>query len=165
MKNLKLAQMNESHIPGVLAIERRVFDTPWTQEMFVQEIRGVFGSYTTVALVDDRVIGYQIAWLIEDEVHLVNIAVDPSSQNHGVGTLLLNHLIEHARNQHKAFITLEVRASNAAAQAFYHRFMFHTIGVRRGYYSDNREDALLMVLDLSRLPDRSQVGEGKSGSS
>jgi [ribosomal protein S18]-alanine N-acetyltransferase len=163
MKNLKLVQMTESHIPGVLAIERRVFDTPWTREMFLQEIRGVFGSHTTVALAEDRVIGYQIAWLIEDEVHLVNIAVDPDYQKHGVGTLLLNHLIEHARGQSKSFITLEVRASNAAAQAFYRRFLFRTIGVRRGYYSDNREDALLMVLDLARMPDRSQVGEGKSG--
>ena len=163
MKNIELIAMNESHIAGVMAIERRVFESPWTKEMFLQEVRGTFNSYATVAMLDHRVIGYQIAWLIEDEAHLVNIAVDPSHQSCGVGTRLLTHLIEHARGQGKAFITLEVRASNGAAQSFYHRFMFHTIGVRRGYYSDNREDALLMVLDLTSLPDRSRVGEGKPG--
>jgi ribosomal-protein-alanine N-acetyltransferase len=136
MTDVKLKQMSESHLADVLAIERRVFDTPWTPEMFRQEIRGVFGSRATVALIDDWVVGYQIAWFIEDEVHLVNIAVEEGSRSRGIGALMLNQLIDEALSQDKHIITLEVRASNSGAQAFYRRFLFRTIGVRKGYYSD-----------------------------
>jgi ribosomal-protein-alanine N-acetyltransferase len=160
--DIKLKQMNDSHIGQVLAIERAVFDSPWTSEMFRQEARGLFGSYPTVAMIDGRVVGYQVAWLVEDEVHLVNIAVHKQYQERGIGALLLRHLIEDALSKRKAIITLEVRASNEVAQAFYHRFLFRTIGVRKGYYSDNREDALLMALDLTHFSHRRRVVEGKT---
>ena len=163
MENIKLAPMNESHIAPILAIERSVFDSPWTDEMFRQEVRGVFGSHAIVALVDREVAGYQIAWFIEDEVHLVNIAVNADYQGRGVGALLLRELIERALERHMVIITLEVRASNASAQGFYRRFFFKAIGVRKGYYSDNREDALLMALDLTTLAYRRRVIEGKTG--
>ena len=163
MENIKLAPMNESHIAPILAIERSVFDSPWTDEMFRQEGRGVFGSHAIVALVDDEVAGYQIAWFIEDEVHLVNIAVNEDYQGRGVGAFLIRELIERALERHMVIITLEVRASNASAQGFYRRFFFKAIGVRKGYYSDNREDALLMALDLTTLAYRRRVIEGKTG--
>jgi len=161
MANVTLAPMNESHIDEILAIEDAVFDAPWTREMFRQEVRGVFGSYATVALHDGSVVGYQIAWFIEEEVHLVNIAVDNGHQASGIGALLLRHLIEEAISRHKAIITLEVRASNQTAQSFYHRFFFRTIGVRKGYYSDNREDALLMALDLTTFVHRRRALQEK----
>ncbi len=71
-------------------------------------------------------------------------------------------MIEDALSTRKAIITLEVRASNEVAQAFYHRFLFRTIGVRKGYYADNREDALLMALDLASFSHRRRVVEGKT---
>jgi ribosomal-protein-alanine N-acetyltransferase len=163
MTNVKLASMKESHIAEILEIETSVFDTPWTAEMFRQEVRGTFGSHATVAQVGGHVVAYQIAWFIEDEVHLVNIAVTKRCQERGIATLLLNYLIDEALSRNKLIITLEVRAGNAVAQAFYHRFLFRTIGVRKGYYSDNREDALLMALDLTDYSHRRGVGEGKSG--
>jgi ribosomal-protein-alanine N-acetyltransferase len=156
MTNVTLVRMNESHITEILAIEEEVFEGPWTYEMFRQEVRGVFGSHATVAIMNGSVVGYQIAWFIEDEVHLVNIAVDKNHQAKGIGALLLNQLIDEAISTNKLIITLEVRASNRGAQAFYNRFFFRTIGVRKGYYSDNREDALLMVLDLRTLVRRRQ---------
>jgi len=75
----------------------------------------------------------------------------------------LSRLIEDALEREKAIITLEVRASNTAAQEFYRRFFFRAIGIRKGYYSDNREDALLMALDLASFSQRRHVSEGKSG--
>ena len=162
MIELKLIPMNPAHIPPVLAIERTVFTTPWTKEMFRQEVRGVFGSRAVVATVGDEVIGYRIAWFIDQEVHLVNIAVARRRQGEGIGTLLLKQLIEEAVEEGTELITLEVRESNARAQAFYRRFFFRAIGVRTGYYSDNREDALLMVLRLDDIVQRRGVAEGKS---
>jgi ribosomal-protein-alanine N-acetyltransferase len=154
--------MTESHIAQVLAIERAVFRAPWTSQMFRQEIQGVFGSYPTVAVVDGRVVGYQVSWFVEDEVHLVNIAVHKDYQERGIGAMLLRELIEDAIAKGKTIITLEVRASNEVAQAFYHRFLFRSIGVRKGYYSDNREDALLMALDLSDYSQRGREVDGEA---
>lgn len=151
--------MTASHLPQVVDIEQRVFATPWTEEMFVQEVRGFFGSRAVVAAHRGRVIGYCIAWFIDSEVHLVNIAVTPSYQSRGIGTILLEHLLEEAAGDDRRTVTLEVRESNAGAQAFYRRFLFQTIGIRKRYYSDNREDALLMALDLEDLRERGGTGE------
>jgi ribosomal-protein-alanine N-acetyltransferase len=163
MGEIKLVPMNACHIPQVLSIERRVFTTPWSEEMFVQEVRGIFGSRAVVAMLGGHVIGYCIAWFIDDEVHLVNLAVTTGHQKRGIGTRLLRQLLEEAAADRKQTITLEVRESNAGAQAFYRRFLFQTIGVRKRYYSDNREDALLMALNLEDLPERGGSGEERSG--
>jgi ribosomal-protein-alanine N-acetyltransferase len=161
MVSVNLVPMNESHLPEVLAIEQSVFESPWNGDMFRQEIYGAFGSVPTVALMGQRVVGYRIAWFIEDEVHLVNIAVERRHQRLGIGTVLLDQLIDEAITRDMLLMTLEVRASNVSAQEFYRGFLFKAVGVRRGYYSDNREDALLMVLDLADFVRRRRMGEGK----
>ncbi|MEE9271506.1 MAG: ribosomal protein S18-alanine N-acetyltransferase [Candidatus Krumholzibacteria bacterium] len=162
MDEIKLVPMNTAHIPQVLSIERRVFTTPWSKEMFVQEVRGVFGSKAVAAMLGGHVIGYCIAWFIDEEVHLVNLAVTPGYQNRGIGTRLLRQLLDEATADSRQTITLEVRESNAGAQAFYRRFLFQTIGVHKRYYSDNREDALLMALNLEDLPEWGASGEDRS---
>lgn len=162
MIDIDIAPMTYDHLPQVLAVERGVFTTPWTEEMFRQEIEGVFGSRAFVALHEGRVIGYQIAWVFDEEVHLVNIAVDTDFQHQRIGSRLLMQLIEESTEADKRVITLEVRASNGGAQAFYRLFGFRAVGVRKGYYTDNREDALIMWLDLSRMPARGSIGEGQS---
>ena len=138
----------EAHVDQVVTIERRLFTVPWTEAMFRQELRGVFDSRAIVALHSVLVLGYRIAWFLEEEVHLVNIAVDSPFQGMGIGTVLLRHLVEEANRERRESITLEVRASNARARAFYGRHGFRKVGIRKGYYSDNREDAVLMTLDL-----------------
>jgi len=156
MTDVKLERMNASHLPEILAIESAVFPTPWSRSMFEGELRrgrekNGFRSFSIVAVHDDEVLGYAIGWFLDDEVHLVNIAVKRVHQEHGIGSLLLGSVIEEACAEDKLIITLEVRASNVGAQEFYRRFMFRVIGVRRGYYSDNREDAVLMALDLEPI--------------
>lgn len=159
MTDVDIQPMHISHLTEILEIEETVFTTPWTRRMFEHEIaRGGGGegprSYAVVAVEGDRVVGYVIAWFLVDEVHLVNIAVRKAYQERGVGSFLLSHLIEKACVAGKIIITLEVRESNTSAQAFYRGFMFRKIGVRRGYYTDNREDAALMALDLSPIVER-----------
>jgi ribosomal-protein-alanine N-acetyltransferase len=156
MTDVKIEPMNMSHLPEILEIEETVFPSPWPRSMFEGEIRRGrktvgLRSFSIVATRDDELIGYAIGWFLDDEVHLVNIAVKKGHQAHGIGSLLLGHVIEEACKTGKLIITLEVRASNEGAQEFYRRFMFRTIGVREGYYTDNCEDAVLMALDLAPI--------------
>jgi ribosomal-protein-alanine N-acetyltransferase len=156
MTEVKIEPMNESHIGQMLEIEKTLFPTPWTRGMFEQELpaapRGDGpGSYAVVATLDDRVVGYAVAWFVEDGVHLMNIAVNKAFQRKGMGRVLLNDLIDRAVAAKKLVIILEVRASNRAAREFYTEFMFTSFGIRPGYYADTHEDAILMALDLTQL--------------
>jgi ribosomal-protein-alanine N-acetyltransferase len=125
-----------------------VFTSPWTSEVFLHELQGINVSRSFVALDVDRVVGYMIAWFIEDEIHLINIAVAREEQRKGIGSVLLLHLIEQALEEGRKLITLEVRASNVSAVALYRSFSFEYVGVRERYYSDTKEDAILMMLDV-----------------
>ncbi|NIM20401.1 MAG: ribosomal protein S18-alanine N-acetyltransferase [Candidatus Latescibacteria bacterium] len=140
--------MRVSHLPEVLAIESEVFFTPWTEGMFRQELSRGWVSRVYVALLEERVVGYEIAWFVEDSVHLVNIAVAQSLRRRKIGSVLLENILDEAIGEGKRHVTLEVRKSNRAAQAFYRSFGFELVGIREGYYSDNHEDAVLMTLFL-----------------
>jgi ribosomal-protein-alanine N-acetyltransferase len=164
---IKIEAMDVAHIREILEIERTLFPTPWTQGMFEQELLAGLstdgpGSYAVVALEAGRVAGYIIAWFVEEGVHLMNIAVRKDSQRRGVGKRLMRHLITAARAARKTIVILEVRVSNMGAQAFYEGFGFQKFGVRRGYYADNREDAILMALDLSTMGARRPSGVRKT---
>lgn len=153
MEEIKIQPLARSHVSEILEIEKDHFATPWTRWMFEQEIvenpgpEGP-GTYAKVATVDGRVAGYAIAWFIQDGIHLMNIAVGRDFQRRGIGARLLHDLIGNGSAVHKHVIVLEVRASNAGAQAFYRRFGFDVVGVRRRYYVDNQEDAILMARHL-----------------
>ena len=163
MTFLKLQTMSPVHIPDILEIERTLFHTPWTHGMFEQELlagpnpEGP-GSYAVVVEEAGRVLGYAVAWFVDEGVHLMNIAVRMDSQRRGIGRKIMRHLIREARSAGKVVIILEVRVSNTGAQAFYESFGFAKFGVRRGYYADNREDAIMMALNLSRAPARRKSG-------
>ena len=167
MTGLRLVSMGASHVPEILEIEKTLFPTPWTQGMFEQELlagptpEGP-GSYAVVALGEGRVVGYTVAWFIEEGVHLMNIAVRKEYQRRGVGKRLMKHLVDAALASRRVIIILEVRLSNAGAQAFYERFGFEKFGMRRGYYADNREDAILMGLDLASVAARRKRGKRKT---
>jgi len=159
MTEVKIEPMNKSYIDQMLEIEKTLFPTPWTRGMFEQELtaepRGEGpGSYAVVVTLGDRVVGYAVAWFVEDGVHLMNIAVHKEFQRKGVGRVLLKDLIDCAIAAKKLVIILEVRVSNRAAHEFYAESMFASFGIRRGYYADNHEDAILMALDLTQLTER-----------
>jgi ribosomal-protein-alanine N-acetyltransferase len=129
-------------LPQVIGIERRAFPTPWSLAMFVLELSKPGGVCLAAFGAPDELLGYLVCSRFEDAWHLMNIAVDPERRRDGIATALLNELLATVGDE--AQLTLEVRTSNAAAIALYERFGFRSEGVRRRYYQDNGEDALIM---------------------
>jgi ribosomal-protein-alanine N-acetyltransferase len=146
MPEIVIEAMRRGHIPAVLEIEKDEFSAPWTEEMFRQEIEDNELSRAFVALVDGRIVGYMASWFVRDQVHLLNIAVASPFKRRGIASRMLRFLIDLSVREKKELITLEVRASNEDAITFYKVFGFQRFGVSKGYYPENDEDALLMIL-------------------
>jgi ribosomal-protein-alanine N-acetyltransferase len=136
--------MHERHLPGVLRIERQVHPRPWSESLFVGELALRGSRVYAVAMVGRTVVGYAGVLFMADDAHVTNVAVDPAWQRRGIGTRLVLVLARAVSARGVDQITLEVRVSNAGAQELYRRFGFAPGGVRKGYYVDNREDALVM---------------------
>jgi len=148
MNDAILEPLAEAHLAEVLRIERECFPAPWTESMFRQEIEETWLSRSFVALEDGSVAGYIIAWFLRGEVHVLNVAVKASHQRRGIGRRLLTHVIELGEQTDHHLVTLEVRASNDSAKLLYMTMGFAPVGIRRRYYRDNDEDAIVMVRRL-----------------
>jgi [ribosomal protein S18]-alanine N-acetyltransferase len=140
--NLQIRRMTYADLPQVVAIERRAFPSPWSLAMFVLELSRP-GGVCLVATRGDRVTGYCVCSRYDTVWHLMDVAVDPGARRKGVATALLQALLA-ALPGPDAQVTLEVRPSNHGAIALYEGFGFKAAGVRRRYYQDNGEDALIM---------------------
>jgi len=136
--------MRMEDIPRVLEIEQESFRTPWPREAYTHELTENRLAAYIVARADGEIVGYAGMWIILDEAHVTTIAVDPAYRGQHIGERLLVGLIDAALSRDARWMTLEVRKSNATAQALYKKYGFREIGVRKGYYSDNREDAIVM---------------------
>ncbi|AKX94999.1 ribosomal protein S18-alanine N-acetyltransferase [Neomoorella thermoacetica] len=141
---VQILPMINEYLNGVLAIERVSFPTPWTRHSFQNEIYNNDFAYYYVALDGQKVIGYAGMWIILDEAHITNVAVHPDYRGRRLGEVLLRVLMQEAVYLGADRMTLEVRVSNHSAQRLYERLGFVRAGVRRGYYNDNREDAIIM---------------------
>ena len=139
--------MTTADIEKVIAIERASFQFPWSTRFFLDELQ-VDCARSLLAEVEGRIVGYVLFWFLPEEVDIHNIAVHPDFRRHGVGRLLLEQVVAAARHQDRVRVTLDVRFSNVPAQNLYRSFGFVTRGVRKGYYSDNGEDALVMAFEL-----------------
>jgi tRNA threonylcarbamoyladenosine biosynthesis protein TsaB len=140
---ITLRAFRDADVPEVAAIEKRVFGDPWPESFFKSELRQPL-IHARIAEKRGRVAGYGVAWLGAGAGHLGNLAVAPEERRRGVAGALLRDLLERARALGVESITLEVRVSNFAAQALYRGHGFRLAGLRRGYYRDTGEDALLM---------------------
>lgn len=130
-------------IDDIMILEELSFTIPWSKKAFIEEVtRNKFAVYYS-AIADGKVIGYAGMWKIIDEGHITNIAVHPSYRRRHVGSLLLEKLMEACRENDITSMTLECRESNTAARRLYEKHGFRVEGRRRGYYSDNDEDALV----------------------
>jgi ribosomal-protein-alanine N-acetyltransferase len=145
IRPLKLNDLND-----VEQIERRSYPTPWSRSMFAGELDKP-SSICLGAFVEERLAGYMIISRYVDAWHVMNIAVDPDFRRRGIATLLLERLFEVTDDGVRRGYTLEVRVSNADAIRLYEKMGFRSRGVRRGYYTDNREDALIMWRDAEPL--------------
>jgi len=142
--------MRRRHLRQVLRIDHAVYPRPWSLGLYLGELAAVEGRSYLVARRGSAVVGYAGLMVIADDAHLTTVAVAPAHQHQGLATRLLVVLLRDAVVLGAQRVTLEVRASNQGAQALYSRFGFAPSGVRRAYYVDNREDAVIMwALDVA----------------
>ncbi|MBC7335045.1 MAG: ribosomal protein S18-alanine N-acetyltransferase [Clostridia bacterium] len=154
--------MQASHLDQVLQIERVSFPTPWSRQAFLSELYHNDFAHYYVCLLDGRVVGYAGMWVILDEAHVTNVAVHPQYRGQQIGQRLLAYLLGEAAGRGAARITLEVRPSNQPAQHLYQKLGFKPVGVRKGYYTDTHEDAIIMWRRLDHRRTRAGAEEGPS---
>jgi ribosomal-protein-alanine N-acetyltransferase len=135
--------MSPSDLDGVMAIEEVSFPTPWSREMFLEDFPRDFSDTLVAAGTQDEVLGYAVCWTLAGESHLLNIAVDPARRGRGIGRALLSECIRRAAGAGASRVFLEVRAGNEAAQRLYRSMGFEFRGIRKGYYTDTGEDAVI----------------------
>ena len=146
---LRIRRLDLHDLNAIEQIEKRAYPTPWSRSMFASELAKPT-SICLGAFEGDELIGYVINSRYVDAWHVMNVAVDPDRQRRGAATALLERLFELTTDDERRGYTLEVRMSNVGAIKLYEQLGFEPRGIRRGYYTDNREDALIMWRDARR---------------
>ena len=139
-----LVAMRRRHLRSVLRIESQVYPRPWSLSLFLSELALRTSRHYVVARLDTVVVGYAGLMFTGDDAHVTTIAVDPALHRAGVGTRLLAALARETRARGARNLTLEVRVSNVGAQELYKKFGFKPAGIRKNYYVETNEDALVM---------------------
>ncbi|MCX8003101.1 MAG: ribosomal protein S18-alanine N-acetyltransferase [Anoxybacillus mongoliensis] len=140
--------MTLQDLDRIIEIEQRSFTLPWSRSSFYQELTNNPYARYIVMEYDGQIIGYCGMWLVMDEAHITNIAVLPEFRGKKLGEALMKQAMELARKEGAQTMTLEVRVSNIVAQSLYRKLGFLNGGIRKRYYSDNQEDALVMWVKL-----------------
>ena len=147
---IQLRRLELHDLTAIERIEQRSYPTPWSRSMFAGELAKpssiCLGAFEAEGE-DGALVGYLIVSRYVDAWHVMNVAVEPDHQRRGVASRLLERLFELTRDDERRGYTLEVRVSNEGAIELYERLGFEPRGIRRGYYTDNREDALIMWRD------------------
>lgn len=141
--------MAPRHLDDIVQIENQSFPTPWHRKIFEMELNKP-RTLHSVCIHGDEVVGYLISWMLYDEIHILNVAVHHDYRRHGIAKLLIDHTVNHFIKKGAMSVILEVRTSNIAAQRLYEKLGFTTLRIRKRYYTDTGEDAIVMMLDLSK---------------
>jgi ribosomal-protein-alanine N-acetyltransferase len=154
--HLTIEPMREADVPAVQEIERRIFTTPWPRNAYYRELASRNSAYYIVLRRETDqgpvIIGYGGMWRMYDEAHVTTIGVREDLQHQGYGRIVFAGLVQAAYDLGAKWVTLEVRASNANAIRMYEGYGFKVIGRRKGYYTDNGEDAIVMWSDSIYAP-------------
>ena len=142
-ENIEIVEMKSTHLADVCEIAIFSFPIPWSYDSFSNELNNKLATYI-VASKNDKVVGFGGIWVIFDESHITNIAVHPDYRGLGIGDILMEALIKKSYDKGSKDITLEVRRSNVVAQNLYKKYGFAQDGIRKKYYQDNGEDAIIM---------------------
>lgn len=143
-ERLQIAPMRQEDIPVVIDIESVSFSTSWPANAFANEISENKLAHYYVGRIDGKIVAYGGIWVILEDSHITTIAVHPDHRGRGLGEQMLVHLLDEAMARGASWITLEVRESNDVAQRLYRKYGFTNVSVRRAYYSDNNENAVVM---------------------
>ncbi|MFQ5455052.1 MAG: ribosomal protein S18-alanine N-acetyltransferase [Nitrospirota bacterium] len=148
--DISIERMKKEYIERIIAIENSLFSNPWTKEAFLYEIDKNIFSYPFAAMADDkdRIAGYICTWIIYEEMHILNLAVDKPFMRNGIGERLVDFSIDMGRKREVKEVFLEVRISNIPAISLYKKIGFYIISERKDYYTHPVEDALIMKKDM-----------------
>jgi ribosomal-protein-alanine N-acetyltransferase len=141
---VRLAPFRRRHLRAVVRIEEEAYPKPWSAGLFLSELAQKASRRYTVATIGPIVVGYAGLMVVDDEGHITTMTVDPGWHHRGIGTVLLLDMARTAPALGLRHLTLEVRVGNVAAQGLYQRFGFAPVGVRKNYYAETGEDALIM---------------------
>lgn len=148
-RRFEIVPMRADDLDDIMEIERHSFRAPWSRQVFVEELDR---DWAHVDIIKERgapkVLAFINYWLVRDEVHVLNVAVHPNARRNGHASRLLEHAIAFANRHQCRYVTLEVRRSNAGAIRLYRKYGFRPVGVRPGYYVEDNEDAIVMLLEL-----------------
>jgi [ribosomal protein S18]-alanine N-acetyltransferase len=143
---VRIDKMARADVPRVMEMEKQSFTTPWSESAYLTELTNR-SAYYVVARANSNVVGYSGMWIIMDESHITTIAVDPDYRGRKIGEQILMAMLEESVRRGARRATLEVRESNTVAQNLYKKYGFIPIAIRRNYYSDNGENAVIMWVD------------------
>lgn len=146
---LKFRKMTIRDVDAVYEIEKDSFTLAWTKEAFEQEMLKNEFAYYVLAETEEGVIGYCGMWLVMDEAHITNIAISPQQRGNKFGEALMKEAMDQAKARGAKLMTLEARVSNIAALNLYKKLGFQNGGIRKGYYTDNQEDAIVMWVNFN----------------
>ena len=150
MNNLIIRPMRKSDIDEVHKVEVDCFADPWSKKSLMDELKNNLARYL-VADLNGKIVGYIGIWLIVDEGHITNVAVHSDYRGLRIGDRLVHEMVELCKKEGVVSMTLEVRTSNTVAQNLYKKYGFKLAGIRKEYYSDNKEDAIILWNQLKDL--------------
>lgn len=149
MADLVIRPMKVTDIDQVMEVETATFATPWTVDIFQQEIVDNQFAHYFVVVIDDKIVGYAGLWVIADDAQITNIAILPGYRGNKLGEKLFQYVMMQAVRLGGRRLSLEVRTSNLVAQHLYRKFGLVPGGIRKNYYVDNQEDAIVMWVNLN----------------
>jgi ribosomal-protein-alanine N-acetyltransferase len=149
---VKIVRMQEEHIPAVFSLDKKSLTLPWSERSYLFEIRENKTSIPLVAIQTndgkvEHLAGFIVVWTIEDEAHVGTVAVDKEFRRQGIAQKLISTAIQEAKDRGAQKVFLEVRAGNLPARALYQKLGFVDFDLRKKYYCDNQEDAIIMLLN------------------
>ena len=150
VNNLVIEEMKVDDIDGVFEVEKNCFEDYWSKDSFKKELSNNLAKYL-VAKVDGKVAGYVGIWFVVDEGHITNVAVHEDYRGQKIGDQLIKELVRVCKDNKIVSMTLEVRTSNTVAQNLYRKYGFKMAGIRKEYYSNNKEDAIIMWNDIKEV--------------
>ena len=156
---LVIEPMTSADLPEVMEIERLAFESPWSQGLFLRELKLPFAQLMVVRTINGRraLAGYVCWWTVGDEVHIHNLAVHPDQRRGGVGRFMVQHVLNDAGSRSVHSVSLEVRHDNESAVLLYRGFGFSNRGVRKNYYGKG-SDAIIMTKDLVVATESDRAG-------
>lgn len=144
-ENVTIKRMAKEDVDGVIAIEGKAYgEHHWSKDSFLQELCNDLAWYYSLFNEKGELVAYAGTWHILEEAHITNIAVDKDHRRKGYGEALLKHILDDCYKEMIKYLTLEVRVSNKAAIGLYKKYGFKSFGIRKKYYQDNNEDAMIM---------------------